>query len=477
MADELHFTFEVNGGKHVMNVLRFVGREAISELFSFEIDFTWDGDGSVHDAIAPGDPAALVFQRGGQRERAIHGIVQRLDVNLDGEVGVSYRAVLVPRAWRSKLLRQQRIFMDATIVDVARTKLSSIGLGGDDVVDSTVASYPEREFIVQYQEDDAQFISRLTEHAGVAFYFDQQQGSDRLVFVDQLDGFPEHKGEAMAMSKRLDEPDRVQQLGSQHGMSAAVAMVYDYNYRTPDVTLKATEKIATGHGGGALEYSCHVKTPDEAERLAKVRAEEVAVHQKPYHGCSTIVALCAGLLIPFEGNELLPSVLLLITSVEHSAEPEPGSPQQLTYRNRFTAVRGDLPFRPRRVTPRPHMSGIVTAIVQGTGSDDARRAMLDEHGRYIVQFHFDQALGSLNQKASRPVRMAQSFTGSSEGMHFPLKPGVEVAVAFMNGDPDRPIIVGALPNHVQPSVVTDTNSVVNKITTDNGITIQFGKVQ
>jgi type VI secretion system secreted protein VgrG len=476
MADELNIKLEIAGDDSTLRVLRFAGREEISQLFSFEIDFIIEDSDGLPDSIAPGAAASLVLSRGNEEVRAVRGILRRLDVNLDGAGTVSYRAVLVPRAWRARLVRQQRIFLDASIIDVARTKLKSVGVTGDDIVENTLSQYPAREFIVQYQEDDMDFISRLTEWAGVAFYIDHQLDKDRMVFVDHVAGFPEHDGEPLTMSNRIDEPNRVQELTSQHHMSQGLAMVYDYNYRTPDVTLKAVKKIASGHGGGTLEYPSHVKTADEATELATIRAEEIAVHQKPYNGRSNIVELRAGLRIPFSGNEQLAAADLLITSVDHVAEPVDGSPDQVSYTNRFTAVRADMPFRPRRVTPRPQINGILTAVVQGTGSDTGRRAIIDEHGRYVVQFHFDQALGNLHLKASRAVRMSQSFTGSSEGMHFPLKPGVEVAVAFMDGDPDRPVIVGALPNHTQPSVVTASNATVNKIATDNGITIQFGKL-
>lgn len=260
-------------------------------------------------------------------------------------------------------------------------------------------------------------------------------------------------------------------------MATGLSMVYDYNYRTPNAELKAIVKVETGHGGGQLEYPCHVKDSDEAEALAKIRAEEIAVHQNPFKGRSSVLQLSAGLRTRFEGTDHLEATPLLITGVRHFLTPQQGTERTLAYHNEFTAVVGDLPFRPVRKTPRPHISGIVTGIVQGTNAASSSNvAIIDEHGRYKIHFHFDQPLGSLNDKASRWVRMSQSFTGSGEGMHFPLKPGVEVAVVFVDGDPDRPIIVGALPNHTQPSVVTNRNAEVNKITTDNGITIQFGRV-
>ena len=72
---------------------------------------------------------------------------------------------------------------------------------------------------------------------------------------------------------------------------------------------------------------------------------------------------------------------------------------------------------------------------------------------------------------SRPVRMAQPHSGAGHGMHFPLRPGVEVAVVFANGDPDRPVIVGALDNPATPSPTADKNSRHNILSTASGIKI------
>lgn len=479
MANELKVTLEIDG-QPPLDVLRLRGREAISELFSFELGFGWQGEGPLPEDVGPGQDATLVFSIDEQRVRVIHGMLERVSVDIEGDASApTYRAHLVPRMFRSRLVRQQRIFMDVSVLDVAQNKLEKVGLADGDLLMNLLSAYPKREFIVQYQEDDVDFIARLSEHVGIAFYFDHQLDHDRIVFVDHEDGFGRDESCAtIALSDNLNQPDRVYWLTRDRRMASGLSMVYDYNYRTPEVALKAKSKVESGHGGGLLEYPCHVKTPEDAAALAKIRAEEIAIHQSPYAGKSSIVRLSAGLRTRFEGSEHIPAAPLLITSVEHRLEPRAGSERAVVYTNAFTAVDGALPFRPKRVTPRPHIAGIATGVVQGTSdsAEGARRAVIDEHGRYKIHFHFDQPLGSLNEKASRPVRMAQSFTGSAEGMHFPLKPGVEVAIAFMDGDPDRPVIIGALPNHTQPSVVTAANSDVNKIATDTGISIRFGKV-
>jgi len=67
----------------------------------------------------------------------------------------------------------------------------------------------------------------------------------------------------------------------------------------------------------------------------------------------------------------------------------------------------------------------------------------------------------------------QPSAGTGYGTHFPLKPGVEVAVGFIGGNPDRPLILGAVPNPITPTPVYDAGSTKSRIKTRSGIVIEF----
>jgi type VI secretion system secreted protein VgrG len=219
-----------------------------------------------------------------------------------------------------------------------------------------------------------------------------------------------------------------------------------------------------------------VKTPEEAAHLARVRAEEHDCRRDVFRGESTAWRASAGHRIRVEAYGPFDGGALLLTEVEHEAIfPALGSDEPSSYKNRSHPVGADLPFRRERRTPRPVIAGLVTATVQvGADGKPAAIAKLDGEGRYTVQFHFDSAFGS-DRKASRPVRMAQPFGGTQHGMHFPLRPGTEVVVAFANGDPDRPVILGAVPNAHAPSPVTATNAWQNRIQTKSGALIEIAE--
>jgi type VI secretion system secreted protein VgrG len=168
---------------------------------------------------------------------------------------------------------------------------------------------------------------------------------------------------------------------------------------------------------------------------------------------------------------------LLIVEVEHEGRwplfDDAPEDAELHYTNSFKAISAEKTYRPPRRTPRPRIHGVVTGIVQPLpGADVGAVARLDEHGRYVVQIHFDTAPPG-GQKASHAVRMAQPYAGPNHGMHFPLRPGAEVLLGFVDGDPDRPIILGAVPNAIAPSPVAAANANTHRISTAAGVVIEI----
>jgi len=111
---------------------------------------------------------------------------------------------------------------------------------------------------------------------------------------------------------------------------------------------------------------------------------------------------------------------------------------------------------------KPQVPGIIVAKIEGFKGSFAS---LDEQGRYTVRMPFDEENhnGAL---ASYPIHLAQNFAGEDYGVHFPLKKDTSVLIAFENGDIDRPIALGALP---QKSLVAKNNSHQNILKTSGGI--------
>lgn len=459
-----------------IQIRKLTGTEAISRLFDFRVEIVVLNQKGLDAAAVTGAGVTLVFESDDVELRRVHGIVCALDDLLETEAAHrTYRLRVVPRAYRFCLVETVDIFLDLSVPDIIRAKAELVALDSD--IDFRLSgSYPAREFVVQYGETDLAFISRLTEHLGISFFFDHSSGADRMVFTDSAVDFrpiPRPAGDTLTFQRRGEEIG-VFRLEAARQMIPRMYVVRDYNYRIPQVDLTGSFEVSGGHAGGVIEFGAHHKTPAEGEGLAQVRAEERQATELVYTGASTIPSLTAGATFAIEGHPHLADPRLLITEVEHEATQVTmltggGSADERPYSNTFRAIPAARTFRPPRVTPKPKIHGVVTGVVEDpTGATSGQTAMIDDEGRYTVRFLFDTAAPG-ERRASRPIRMAQPHAGASYGTHFPLKPGIEVLIAFVNGDPDRPVIVGAVPNPLTPSPVVDKNAKLNRIVTVSGV--------
>ena len=459
-------------------VRRVTGSEALGRLFWFDVDVVVTGE--VDTSAIEGSTATLLFsvdeERGSRDVRRVHGVVAEIEDALDTETDTrQLRLRLVPRAFRMTLVKTQEVFLGKSIPEVIREKLALVGVGENDIELRLADAYPPREFIVQYQETDLAFISRWAEHAGISFYFDHEGDADRMIFTDGKGFEAFSSGEVVGYHGR-GEKRGVHRISSRMRLVPNMFIEQDYNYATPQLHISGEAEAPNGLGGGVHAFGSNVATPMEALALAKVRSEEHEAQHDVFSGEASLPELEPGRILKLEGHKRLGDKRLLITSVEHHLTQTAGmhaGGDDDTYVAKFTAVDAELRYRPPRVTPRPRISGLVTAVVEPLMlGDTSKFAKIDAHGRYIVRFHFDTRDHG-PERPSLPVRMLQPHAGAGYGMHFPLKPGVEVVVAFLDGDPDQPMIVGAVPNAVTPSPVVQASNTHHRIRTESGILIEL----
>lgn len=463
-----------------VQVRSLTGREAISELFSFDLEVVCDPSHDLPADVAPGDAITVVFELAGEEKRRVFGILGPIHDNLDAtREHRSYRLRVLPRAFRLTLVETQEIFLDRSVPEILLAKLGRHGFGEQDVEMRLLGAYPRRELVVQYQESDLAFVSRLAEHVGISYFFEHHEGRDRLVFTDHPAGFRPAVGAGEVKFRALGDDRDVFALTVATDLVPTSYIIQDYNYRIPLVDLSGSFDLASGSGGGVVEYGAHTKTPEQSDQLARIRAEERDCRRRVFQGKSGRVEITAGARSALVDHPKLPGPTpLLVVEVDHEAylptfSDEAGS-RKASYSNAFRAIPADVPFRPRRVTPRPRIFGLTTGIIQpGPNDSTGGVARLDSEGRYTVQLHFD-TIQRGEQKASHPVRMAQPFAGANYGMHLPLRPGTEVLLAFTNGDPDRPVIVGALYNTASPSPVVAANADRHQIKASSGAIFEFG---
>jgi type VI secretion system secreted protein VgrG len=456
------------------------GHESISQPFRFELQVLHRGDDPPSlDTWVHGE-LDLVFKLGDDEERRIHGMIFEAEDRYDTEdEHTVFHITVVPRIWRMSMVRTQELFLDHSVVDVIKSKLELVGLSeGTDFVFRLSRSYPKREFIVQYKETDLAFMNRLTEHLGISYYFEHEAGLDRIVFVDDVNSFGvTDEDDAGAHFHHRGEETGIFEWHSRRQMIPESFICDDYNYRTPQIELlSATSLGDNGDAGAVVEHGTHFKTTDEGVTMATVRSEEQLSQRLVHRGRSEISRFGAGLVFELQDHPRAEGKMLLV-EVEHEAEQSVsiglGSGTERTYRNRFRCIAGDINYRPPRITPRPRIHGVITGIIESDATREVGKfARIDDQGRYWVKFLFDYAPPG-ERKASHPVRRLQPTAGPNYGMHFPLRPGIEVLIAFVDGDPDRPLIVGAVPNPLTQTPVDASVATKNRLKTESGVLFEI----
>lgn len=469
----------IKSGIHVESLK---GREAISHPYLHRVTFRSREEIKVDDVIAEGVKVTVKSEAG---ELVVNGVVVEFSADDPlGDQGYLYALEIAPRLKLLDLSRQNQVYgtnSKVTVADIIKGEVDGTLTSGRDplTIESEInltAKYREREFIVQYNETDLAFLSRWCEANGIFYYFTQGDGTETVVFGDS--------NVAFAQAEQAKLPYR-----NGHGLlvttQAAVTsfrfsarpvtksvILREYNPDKPALVLRSNAEVERGKIGAVVEYGQYFLEPDEGDYLATVRAQEIACRRQVFRGSSNAPQLRPGLFFDLDGHPSLDNRYLII-SVEHSVstpapsgfgtdEASAGQP----YVNNFEAIPFATAFRPERKTPRPLAAGLFTAHVDG--ESDGSRAEIDDHGRYKIRLRYDEG-DSSDGKASEYIRKAEPYAGPSDtGMHFPLLKGTEVVLCCVNGDIDRPIIVGAVPNPLTPNVVASRNQTLNRFRSPSG---------
>ncbi|MFQ5757346.1 MAG: type VI secretion system Vgr family protein [Acidiferrobacterales bacterium] len=470
----MHTTFSFHSDAvddGALRVIGFEGEEEISRLYEFRIELISE-DPALDLAEILSQPAFLGIDRKGELLK-LHGILASFEQAEQGPYYTCYRAVLVPRLWLLTQRRQNQIFQDKSIDEIIGDELEDSGLTSDDYEFRLTGTYDPREYVVQYEETDFNFISRLMEHEGIFYFFEYTEAGEKLVMADGNVAFGPIPGESAIVYRTPSglhsvEEESVQALVCRRRRVPRNVILRDYNYRNPSAELMARypEAAEDSDGGVISEYGDHFRTSDEGKRLARIRAEQMLSQENLFFGESDCVAFRSGFCYTLEDHYRSDfDQQYLFTRVRHvGSQSAPGidglpggsasDETNVAYRNEFTSIPSDVPFRPARLTPKPRLHGVMNAKVDAAG--DGEHAEIDDQGRYKVVVPFDLT-GTGDGKASRYIRMSQPYAGPGYGAHFPLHKGTEVLWACVGGDLDRPVITGAVPNPQTKSPVTKAN--------------------
>ncbi|MEQ8849447.1 type VI secretion system tip protein TssI/VgrG [Botrimarina sp.] len=497
--------FDSPGCEATLFVTRVLGVEELCRPFRLELSLLAD-DGAIDFADVLGKSARLTVELPGQSERHWHGLVTRFAQTGQDERHAFYEATVEPPLVQLGLRSDCRIFQDQKVDDVLDTLLTGLATRSDCT--KSDARQP-RNYCVQYRETDLDFLHRLIEEAGLFYFFEHDESGCTMVLADdstQLDD----TGGASPLAYRYTEGGvqsgpSIKQWRKTQRLTPTSATVRDTHFQkpreafeslqsTPDdfAVGKATHKPSPAGvsypwyafpGGYAARYDSvgnHQQDPDpagfekspiqfvptDADAAARLECERFVCRAIQIDAESDALSLAAGAVLRLDGHPT-DDDRYLVRRVEHhltigdaQSEPLGGS---LSYRNTIECQPVAVPYRPQRVTPKPTIAGVQTAMVVADATDNEsdpkklRSQLYDKYGRVKVWFPWDRreekpAEGEPPDAAAGPtdrscwVRVAQVWAGKRWGAFFWPRHGNEVLVAFEHGDPDRPVIVGSVYN-------------------------------
>ncbi|MES4613097.1 type VI secretion system tip protein VgrG [Ewingella sp. CoE-038-23] len=475
--DHSHHKLAVRDCDAPIDVEGFVGNESLSLPFSYDITFT-SGDQNIDPATLLMKDASLTLQAPvmeafgvavQQPQRVIQGVVtgfKRLSSSRDES---RYALCLQPRLALLSRSHQNRIYQDISVPGIVEKILRERhAMRGQDFVFTLVKAYPRREQVMQYGEDDLAFISRLLAEVGIWFRFT----ADPKLNIDVVEFYDDQRHYATGPTLHAVPPSGMHDVGVESAWDLASAYrvveksvsTGDYNYRTANADLASAADVTRGDTttyGEAYHYADNYLAagsegrdpePESGAFYARLRHERYLNQQARFSGVANAAALTPGQELKVIGNTI-PSPFAKGVIVTHTRS---SAPRDKSFEVAFEAIpySEDYCFRPTPVS-KPAMAGTLPARVTSTTTNDTY-GHIDKDGRYRVNMLFDRDAWEQGYE-SLWVRQARPYAGDTYGMHLPLLAGTEVAIAFENGNPDRPYIAHVLHDSAHGDHVTIRN--------------------
>ncbi len=415
----------------------------------FRIDLTLDSDDqNIGYKKLLGQHLTIEIDMNETEHRYFDGLVTRFSYVGLHNFRARYEVTLSPWLWLLKKHVQCKIFQQKDVPTIIKDVFRAANFDDfDDKLQRT--DYVVLDYCVQYRESDFDFVSRLMEQEGIYYYFEHSNGTHKLVLCDGTgshEKFRSKYGDIQLM-RAEDETQTETAWGwslTQELQSGQYTLT-DYDLEKPNADLKKSKSVTQGHKDDSYEiydYPGKYTEAGDGATYVGLRMEEEAAKFERGHGKTRSRWLSVGYLISLKEKDDQKADEYLVVGGHSTLSTELRSAETQALLTEFEALGTTRTFRSPRTTPKPFIRGPQTAFVVGKSGEEI---WTDKYGRVKVQFHWDRD-GQNNESSSCWVRCAQSWAGKSWGGQFVPRIGQEVVVHFLEGDPDRPIITGAVYN-------------------------------
>ncbi len=476
--DERKFSVETPLGQDFLLFRGITGREGLSRLFEYQVRVLGDNRIKVPFEAILGKSVTVAMKMGLEETPCfLNGICHEMSQGGRDDTFTTYSVGVVPSVWLLTKKSQSRVFQHLSVPDILRKIFQ-----GYDVSWELTGRYEQRDYCVQYRESDFDFGSRLMEEEGIFYFFKHEDGSHMMVVSDDSSTCPSVPGPSEVKYEELAggvrDEERIYVWEKRQQIRSGTVTLWDHTFQLPHKHLDAQQPIVASVPAGTITHKHRVggnekleiydspggyaqrfdgidagggerpqdiqKVFEDNKRTAAIRMDAETVPGLVIQGETSARQMRSGHQFTLASHFNANGPYLVVESgmeAEETGDYRSGV-SELKFKATLSCVPFATRFRPARTTQKPLISGSQTAIVVGPKGEEI---FTDKYGRVKVQFHWDRE-GKNDATSSCWIRVAHVWAGTRwGGIHIP-RIGMEVLVAFLDGDPDQPMIVGTVYN-------------------------------
>ncbi len=425
-------------------------REEINGLFEIAVDVK-----SKRTDIKPEELVGTLIDLSleiayGQR-RPWNGLVTGLKEGPPVSRGLrSYSLIIRPQLWLLSQRSDCRIFMDMTTVQIVETLLSEHGIKAA-VTGGVVTPPAPMHYSVQWNETDLAYLTRRLEADGLFYWFEHEEGQHTLHVASHPFGYTKGPDTDVRFAAGSTDRNHISEFARNYQFTPGKRAGGDWNFEKPQGPQGATTPSLVSLPKNAeyelFHYPSKAMDQSANDQASRLRMQAVEAGHEQIEGSSTVRTLAAGRRFkPYEvahadhQHEEYVVTAIVHQIVDSSYETGDG---KLEYANSFIALPSRLPATPHRHTSTPRIDGSQVAIVAGPPGEEIHP---DEYGRIKVWFPWQRNRAKKDGSDTCWIRVMQSWAGGGFGAQVIPRIGMEVMVTYLEGDPDRPVVTGIVPN-------------------------------
>ncbi|HTJ82230.1 MAG TPA: type VI secretion system tip protein TssI/VgrG [Polyangiaceae bacterium] len=457
MSAKVEFKLAGDGLPDDVRPNSFEAIEKLSTPYRVEVELATLDDAWTPETIMRKSLTLEIVDTDRARVRTLSGIVSSAEFLHHDGTHFIFRACIEPPIAALRSREDCRIYQDQSVDEIAKKVLAAAGV--DKVEWRLSASYPKREYTVQYRESELDFIHRLFEDEGIFYFFEHSGGEATMVIADSTATISDDTSVPIvfAMSQGMAGTDTLSDFSFKKRLRPGMVRLRDYDFEKPQTQPDATQSADESYPSVVYEFPGGFTKAADGQRRATARLRELRRDAEVARGRSTASALEVGRAFNVVGASQEPlNGRFIVTELRARGRQslsgaagakrgvEPGAHEaeaSNSVANEFFAIPDGAPYSPPRTTKRPRIDGLQTATVTGPSMAD-EEIHCDKYGRIKVRFHWDR-VGQHDDQSSCWVRVMQVPLGG--GLIIP-RVGWELAIAFLEGDPDKPVAVGRVYN-------------------------------